>query len=226
KAKERAVPPHARSSRRDDELRLQAQRLLREDRTLGPLGLGVTVRDGVATVWGVVPSRDLRDRAVRTLRQAECVVDVRNELQIARKREEPLPLPPLHRAPPTRTQSASPDPVSGSLGALTGRDPVPELPPTSPPPNNPVTLLSPRPAAPGPGLVPGRLVNGQPPPPTLAAAVEQVRRSDARFRSVRVEVRGKVIVLRGNGENSDHVMLLAQALSGLPGVERVVVAGD
>ena len=38
------LPPAARSTRRDDELRLQAQRLLREDRTLGPLGLGVTVR--------------------------------------------------------------------------------------------------------------------------------------------------------------------------------------
>jgi hypothetical protein len=57
-------------------------------------------------------------------------------------------------------------------------------------------------------------------------AVERVRRSDARFRSVRAEVHGKVIVLRGNSENSEHVMMLAQALSGLPGVERVVVAGD
>src|SRR5262249_53157781 len=183
-----------------------------------------------ATVWGEVPSRDLRARAARTLRQIEGMVDVRNELQIARKREEPLPLVPLHPDPPTRTQSASPDPVSGSLGALIDRGPVPEVPPASararPLPDNQVPLLAPRPSAPGPGLAPGRLVHGQPPPPTLAASVERVRRSDARFRSVRAEVRGKVIVLHGNGANSDHVMMLAQALSGLPGVERVVVAGD
>jgi hypothetical protein len=209
---------------------LHAQRLLREDRTLGPLGLGVSVRDGVATVWGEVPSRDLRERAVRTLRQIQGMIDVRNELQIARKREESLSLIPLHPDPPTRTQSASPDPVSGSLGALTGRAPVPEPPPAavpgSPLPDNPVTLLPPRPAAPRPGLAPGRLVHGQPPPPTLAAAVERIRQGDARFRSVRAEVRGTIILLRGNGKDSDHVMLLAQALSGLPGVERVVVAGD
>jgi hypothetical protein len=210
---------------------LQAQRLLREDRALGPLGLGVTVRDGVAAVWGEVPSRDLRERAGTALRQIPGMVDVRNELQIARKREEPLPLVPLHADPPTRRQSASPDPVSGSLGALTGgRGPVPELPPASgpgsPPPDNPVTLLAPRPAAPRPGLAPGRLVHGQPPAPTLAAAVERVRQGDARFRSVTAEVRGKTVVLRGNGENGDHVMMLAQALSGLPGVERVVVASE
>jgi hypothetical protein len=69
-------------------------------------------------------------------------------------------------------------------------------------------------------------VHGQPSPPTLATAVERIRQSDVRFRSVRAEVRGKTIVLRGSSENRDHVMMLAQALSRLPGVERVVVAGD
>src|SRR5262249_40590378 len=144
-----------------------------------------------------------------------------------RKREEPLSLVPLHPDPPTRTQSASPDPVSGSLGALMGRDSAPELPPASAPDSSrSVTLLPPRPTAPATGLAPGRLVHGEPPPPSLASAVEKIRRGDARFRSVLAEVRGKTIILRGNGENADQVMLFAQALSGLPGVERVVVAGE
>jgi hypothetical protein len=53
--------------------------------------------------------------------------------------------------------------------------------------------------------------------------VERVRQSDPRFHGIQVEVRGPTLLLRGPGVPGENIMALAQALSVLPGVERVRV---
>lgn len=73
---------------------VQARRMLAEDATLAPLNLGVHVKDGIAYLWGPVPSVDLAFRAEARLRMMIELIDVRNNLEIA-----PNPFGPLHWEP-------------------------------------------------------------------------------------------------------------------------------
>ena len=60
-------------------------------------------------------------------------------------------------------------------------------------------------------------------PLPLIEVLEHLRQSNERFRAVRFEVQGGVVHLWGNAANSADVFTLAQQVSHLPGVERVVV---
>jgi hypothetical protein len=119
-------PPSSDSWLRDIRLTVHARRALAEDKTLARLNLGVKVRAGVATLRGPVPSADHIRRAVRTLEQVPGIHEVRSELYVSPTAtpDDPLLVLPLRPDPPTSTQSASPDRVSGSLGTLTGRRPA------------------------------------------------------------------------------------------------------
>jgi len=61
------------------------------------------------------------------------------------------------------------------------------------------------------------------PPPPLIEVLERLRRSNERFRPIRFEVQGGVVHLWCNAANSADVFTLAQQVSHLSGVERVVV---
>jgi hypothetical protein len=252
------------TSPRDMVLAVHVRRALLDDPALGPLNLGVKVRDGVVVLLGPVPTAALAQQAIRKVSEVRGVWQVRSELYLSRNaNREPIALPLTDEAP-TRTESASPDPISGGPGTLTGR-----APPGDPPSSGPSSPLSPpgrgaesegssslpipeprsAPLRPAPkreagaaeearewGTTPttGSGVSLLAPvldgpqtagPPAaaglLASAVERVRRSDPRFRGIRVEVRGATVLLSGPDVPGENVMALAQALSVLPGVERV-----
>jgi hypothetical protein len=61
------------------------------------------------------------------------------------------------------------------------------------------------------------------PSPALSAAIERLRQDDPRFRGIQAEVRGGLVLVRGGDTPGEHVMAFAQAVTRLPGVERVVV---
>ena len=86
---------------RDCRLTLNARRALREEAELASLNLGVSVRNGVATLWGSVTSADLAQQAVRKLRQVPGLSEVRDELSIVPPEELPLRLP---RGQPPRAE--------------------------------------------------------------------------------------------------------------------------
>src|SRR6266446_3806353 len=67
---------------RDLGLTLQARRLLLKDRELGPLNLGVRIRDRVAILWGPVPSAELALKAETCLRAMFEIVEIHNELLV------------------------------------------------------------------------------------------------------------------------------------------------
>jgi hypothetical protein len=237
------------TSARDMTLAVHVRRALLDDPALGPLNLGVKVQDGTVVLVGPVPAAELAQQALRIVSNVRGVRGVRNELYLCRDAgHEPIHIPLVGDAP-TRTQSASPDPVSGGLGTLTGRVPAIELPPsgrtaTTQPVSPPEAPAAPQPAGPaprqemrewatapasGPGVsllapivdVPQAAAPAAAGP--LASAVERVRQSNARFRGIWVEVRGGTVLLSGPGAPAEDVMGLAQALSVLPGVERVRV---
>jgi hypothetical protein len=95
---------------------------------------------------------------------------------------------------------------------------------TPPPSRSPVLLLAPVPLPAGPaGRETSPTAPAAGPAPSLAGAIEKARQADARFGTIITEVQGGTVLLRGGGVPDDHVMAFAQALTHVPGVERVVV---
>jgi hypothetical protein len=116
---------------------------LAEDEQLRPLKLNLRVKvmRGLVEVSGPVPSEEVRRQVVRVVEQVHGVLKVQgSQLHIMKPRKEDKTLSlPVEGEQPTQTRSASPDPVSGSLGTLTGRDPL------TPVPTNPKPVVSPTP---------------------------------------------------------------------------------
>jgi hypothetical protein len=60
-------------------------------------------------------------------------------------------------------------------------------------------------------------------PPGLAEQIEGMRRKDDRFAGIRVQVDGNIAYLSGLPAQAEDLMILAQIVSPLPGVRKVVV---
>lgn len=78
-----AAPRGSQSTDRDLLLTILARRALLLDAELGPLNLGVRVRNRVATLWGPVPSAGLGFKAEQRLRGLVELLEVHNELMVA-----------------------------------------------------------------------------------------------------------------------------------------------
>src|SRR4051794_23423697 len=61
----------------DVRLTSHARRALLEDCQLAPLNLGVKVKDGVATLWGPVPSEKVAEEALERVKGVEGIAGVR-----------------------------------------------------------------------------------------------------------------------------------------------------
>jgi hypothetical protein len=230
---------------RDMTLTVQARRRLSEDDRLAPCNLSVKVNGGTATLWGPVPSAAEARRAVKLVEQVRGIVTVRNELFVQPAESAPevrfLPSP---KGGPTRRAAASPDRETGSLSALTSRllqeqpRPRPRRGPGEglPPRVRPTVKPTPVVAAPqGARLLPPVAVGrqrGKPPAAPVpragdvGAAVQRVRAREARFQTMRLEVRGGTVELWPGEASGEDVMALAQALRRVHGVKGVVVRGE
>jgi hypothetical protein len=217
---------------RDTYLMLQARRALLLDPDLAPLNLGVSVRGGVATLWGTAPSADLAREAAAVLRQLPDLAEVRNDLEVdsfLTVDMEPPPPPPLRRPHSQPEALAATDRLGPTPGALAGRAdrgpapgvarPLPRGVPT--PPGDSVSLLAPVPLSGQPSPAPPPVTAS--PGLTLAQRVVQLRDQQARWHRVQVEVRDRAVFLHGVVARGEDLMDLARAVSRLPGVERVVL---
>jgi hypothetical protein len=241
------------SSVRSIRLELHARKSLLDDKQLAGLNLGVRVREGVATLWGSVPTRELTDRAVKKVSGVLGILDVHSELLVVRPAPPPI-TPPLDNEGPTVTQSASPDREQGTLAPRIGAVPViisaPEPSQVEPAPgqlhreeespDRPAPVV--REAEPVVKLLPPRVwtvssadqgsaEEKNPPAVTpavenLAAAIERIRTSDPRFRGLRVEVQGTALWVLGSAEQGGEAVELANQLSRIQGISGVVVRRD
>jgi osmotically-inducible protein OsmY len=234
-----SAPPAggSRDEARDLQVMVHARRALREDPALANLNFGVRVRDGVATLWGPVPSADVIPKALKTLESVRGVLGVATELyvRVPEKPDDQL-LIPLTPPEPTHTESASPDPESGLVKTLTGRPaksgPVPAqvtergTSPSGVELHAPVSVPVSDGAAPATSAVPGATRVASALPDDVTVAVERLRRGSPRYRKLRVEVRGSAVTVSGTAEQGDEVMALARAISVVPGVGRVLTRTD
>jgi hypothetical protein len=70
---------------------------------------------------------------------------------------------------------------------------------------------------------PSRRFDSPAPGGQLAERVLQLRQSDVRYRRIQFEIRGGMVRLWGSRNQADNLFAMAQAVSRLPGVERVIV---
>jgi hypothetical protein len=217
-------PPSQASTKNDLATAIRVHRALERDEQLAPrkLNLNVKAKGGFTRLSGPVPSEEVRRRVVQVAAQVPGVLQVRgDDLYVAKPHEKTRPpVLPSEDEKPTRTQSASPNPASAAPGALTGREPATAAPPR-------ITLRAPE-AVPGATSSPKPAVlTAQPrapsPTPSLEAAIEELRGRDARFRAIRTEVQGTMVRVFAGNADGECVMAFAQALTRLPGVERVAV---
>jgi hypothetical protein len=187
---------------------------LLQDRVLAPLNLGVSVRSGVASVWGKVPSAGLARRAEDKVRKVPGIDEVRNELLVEPAED---PATDFLRAALVAAQRPSLDrflsPTS-TAAYLTSRwtDVEPAARAGS--------------SAPGIVLLAPVAESGVPQAPAmvdLAAEVERIRQTDRRFDGLRVEVQGRLVRVSGTVGHGSDTMDFAQSASRVPGVERVVI---
>jgi hypothetical protein len=218
------APPSQSSVKKDLATEILAKRALDRDEELAPkkLNLYVKVTSGIARISGPVPSEETRQRVVQVVAQVPGVFKVQSaELYLAKPHEKPKPLVlPSEADKPTKTQSASPNPTSAAQGTLTGRDPTPSAPAR-------ITLMAPEAIPSIPPKPEPAVLTAQPRVPSSATsvstAIEHLRRRDARFRTIRTEVQGSLVRIFAGNADGEQVMAFAQALTKLPGVERVVV---
>lgn len=208
---------------RDLNAGVRARQAINQDQELGPLNLGVNVQGGVATLWGPVTSGEQKDRAMRMVRGVPGVREVRSELYVdANQPVDWLGITDLLRGR-EETLSASPDPLLGKLPPLVSRGKAPEEPPPAKTGGVAVSLGSPLPLGDGRAANKTETAKAREPDGSLKERVEKVQASDPRFRGVRVEIVDTTVTLRGSVKPGQNVMAFAQALSHVPGIERVVV---
>jgi hypothetical protein len=209
---------------------LARQALMREP-LLAPLNLGVRVHNHVAVLWGPVPSPELAGRALDLLKQVPELIEVRNELHVQTAENATAAVPPV--PPPLRPLALQNGPRSPapSTGILTGHSilfpqgsPSPAAHPEWRPPDQEAF-------APAGPLLPAIVIPRPKAAETLEIdkgdwlieAVTQIQRSEPRFRQLRVEVRGRTVRLDGEAPRWADVHDLAQRITRLAGVERLVL---
>src|SRR5262249_38437217 len=126
--------------------------------------------------------------------------------------------PPAPVGPKTPEGPSAPAPLPPRpLPALEGEPVAGHTAATLMPPLAVATRPGERGTAPPPEAAPAAL-------PALPAAIDRVRRSQARYLGIAVEVRGGTVFLRAGDAREEDVMAFARELKRLKGVERVVLS--
>ena len=199
-----AAPAPAENTARNSDwkLILQVRDKLQDDKILGKFNIGVRAVDGVVTLQGPVPSREMAREAVTLVRAIPGVRDVRNELYV------PAPDEPLAKAMPHPvTTQKLPTPAEKAAAGV-------------PTPGGPATVVAPQviakpPANPSAAQTVSR---------SLPDQIDRLRQRDRRFSEIRVELRDGRVYLRGHVAKSRDAWEFADQVGQLPGVIGVVVS--
>jgi osmotically-inducible protein OsmY len=200
------------STFRDLEVTVAVRKALSQDESLAQANVSVEVREGVVVLSGAVPSAELVTRAISQVEQIRGVFAVKSQLAVV----EPPPLPLFPRRvekAPLRVKATEP---RGEVAA-----PKPTPLPTSPEAalGSPQEDAAPREA--GPTRVVARSVDAEA-TTSIAEEIERIRLKDRRYRLIRVEVHGEMLVVR-DAASPETAMAFAEALRQIKGVETVVI---
>jgi hypothetical protein len=205
----------------DLQLTLRARQALTADMLLAHCHLGISVRQSVATLWGDVPSIELCQRAENRIRQVPGILQIVNDLRVRSKAASATQAP---ATPEKKKTSDTPIPRPGhASAALADRENHGRIAGTTAgrPSLPPIVLQPVQPQAIAPVLLspPIRLESAQ----GLEERLRELTDADKRFHDLRAAVIGKMVYLRGSVPAMEDVFILAQEVSRLPGVERVII---
>ncbi len=197
---------------------LAARKALHDDDQLAGLSLGVSVKDGVATIWGLVPTDSSARRVERRVKSIAGVREVRGDLHVQANDD----LPARDRDRIAKAEADFPAPV------------VIDSPIAMPPPRrgrlteakellDPDALAAKSADSTRPVADPftERLVAFKPDP---SPEIAKLWRSDKRYAGVQFEVKQGIVKLSGTFESWNDLWPFADAVSLMEGVERVVIA--
>jgi hypothetical protein len=226
---------HTPPSPKDRQFTLYARQALVQDEELVRFNVGVTVRSGVAHLWGTVPNPAMARRAGERVRQVQGLIDVRSEIRIVPAEDDILPLPTHVKIEAggskiedrndgnrrvgsdiLHSRSANLDPFASTAAYRNG-------------PSGPPAVM---PSIPLPGgqadheaefqMMKGRMepakASGK-----LAEMVLQIRQGTERYRLIQFEIREGTVRLWNSATRGDDLFAMAQTIARLPGVERVIV---
>ncbi|HEV2948812.1 MAG TPA: BON domain-containing protein, partial [Gemmataceae bacterium] len=224
----------------DCQLALFARDRLLGDEVLGPLNLGVTVRAGVATLWGTVPSPALAHRAQERIRTVPGLAQVKNDLRISNLDEDTAEFlkgpvggkdevrkineqqKSIGSFDPSTTTSPSSLARRREMAPLVSRG---EEFKRSAAKSSPPLVMPSIPVPAGPTLT----VSSFEPAPhwaprsPLENSVERLRRNNERFQGIRYRVEDGVVHLWGSQATGADIFTFAQMAARLPGAQRVIV---
>lgn len=212
----------------DARLTLESRQSLNADEKLAALNLGVTVKAGVATLFGPVPSDELARRAEARVRVVTGLRNVRNDLHVVPPTEPDMRklAAALEKAGPSRSPVPDPiltlDPAGASpLPPKTQRGPTPvsslfSLAKSDP---APATIAPAQPIGHGP--IPPAFPGEQPPANDPSAEIDKLRRSDNRYQGLQAKWSQGVVSINGSLKKWRDLWDFADAVAKLPGVDRV-----
>jgi hypothetical protein len=216
---ERVEPPRppvsALGKIRDLAATVRARRALQEDPALATLNLGVQVDNGVVSVWGPVPSRDVERQAVARLEAVKGVIEVRPRFYLDQPRDA-APLIDLARP------VGAPERVSAKPGIETGQLPAATVGRDQPRDDGP-RLFAPRPASARPEAAAAVVKLPRPAAP-LAEQVRQAQLSEKRFGGIAVELRGTAVLVRRGEAPGRDLMDLVGKLRRIEGISDVILS--
>jgi BON domain len=226
-----SAPPPGNLTVHDLELTLRARRALLQDNLLMGQGLGVSVHNRVATLWGTVSTPELSRRAEERLHDVLGLTTIRNELRVRSigKPVRQTVLPPLQQDPPPGKQS--PADAWHAVETLSRRPGNPALSASSAYEWRPARTQAGAPAKASPPVLDAELESrliiipfaNQPAKVSLARQIESLRLADERFFSLQADIVNGVVSLRGTVRRWDDAVELATSISHLSGVTRVMV---
>jgi hypothetical protein len=212
-------PPFGLDRLRDLSASVRARRVLKDDRALARLNLGVSVEEGVATVRGPVPSDEEGRRAVALLEAVRGIRAVRSNFYTETPRGENL-LGGLSRRPqmPQRFEASKPDVDAETLPAR-----IPRVMPPAVVTGGATESTAPRVFAPRPVALPPRAPD---PPESLRDRIAAIRAADARFGTIPIVVDGTRLQVQQGAAQDDVIRALLDRLRRVPGVTEVELKSD
>jgi hypothetical protein len=204
------------SSAKDSQFTLYARQAIMQDEELSRFNLGVTVRSGVATLWGTLPNAALARQATERVRQVPGLIDVRGEIRLVAAEDETPSFSSQGRVEQRGTtieDRGSKTPSKTTTASYRNKA-------------SPAVM----PSIPLPASEKAHVVVPMKQPATvnesLPEMVLHIRQGDIRYRLIQFEIRDGTIRLWSAAKQQENLFAMAQAVARLPGVKRVVVESE
>ncbi|MFM7151772.1 MAG: hypothetical protein ACKO23_18245 [Gemmataceae bacterium] len=210
---------------RDLAATVKARRMIEEDPTLAALNLGVDIENGLARIWGPIPSEKVGEKAVLKLKMIPDISEVRPTFYLEDPTKNPITIA-NNQEELKRVAVAKPEIETGQIpNNNINPTPIPEGQPSKSPEVAP-RLFAPRVSSKVRTNAETLVRNSAEATESLSDQIRGIQKSDSRFSSIQVENQGGNLMVRRNDVNGRTVMELVSKLRQLPGVRNVMIASD